>query len=494
MNAAQIWQAALVELESVVSKQYFNLWVRSAAPLDHADGVLTIGAPSTFAKEYLEQKCLSQIEKSVGRVIGQPTVVEIVVVPHRGEEPATRPIGRANGSRRVVVGGRAPAPPGATSATADADDDDWFTDHAGAADDASSRSVNAAGPVVQLPEGFALNPRYTFDTFIVGNSNRLAHAASMAVADRPAQAYNPLFIYGGVGLGKTHLLHAIGQQAARANLKVLYLSSERFTNDLINAIRSGRTEEFRNRYRTIDMLLIDDIQFIAGKETTQEEFFHTFNALHEASRQIVLCSDRPPKQMTTLEDRLRSRFEMGLTADVTLPDFEHRVAILQAKAETTAVRVPKDVLEYIARKVQSNIRELEGSLNRVVALTDLTRQPITLETAAAALGDSLDNPSQRFLTGPQIVDTVGKYYRVEARVLRGKQRDRDIVMPRQVAMHIMRQETTMSLVEIGRELGGRDHSTVLHGCDKIAGELQSDQRLRREINDIRQLLYDTAKP
>ncbi len=523
MNAAQIWQVALGELEPVLSKHYFQMWVRTAAPLGHADGVFTLGAPSTFAKEYLEQKCLPQLRRSISGIVGRETEVEIVV--STGETGSTRQGARRAGSpgrevevgtiggRSGEVGGRrrgalATAEPPASDAAdlaaraAALDDDVEVDDSQGptggdSALGARGRGLRAGGggPAgAALPEGLALNPRYTFETFVVGSSNRLAHAASLAVADKPAAAYKPLFIYGGVGLGKTHLLHAIGHRVARRGLRVLYLSSERFTNDLINAIRTNRTEEFRSRYRTIDMLLIDDIQFIAGKETTQEEFFHTFNALHEANRQIVLCSDRPPKSITTLEDRLRTRFEWGLIADVTTPDFEHRCAILQAKAATLDVPIPPAVVEYVARKVQSNIRELEGSLNRIVALASLTGQPIRLETAAAALGDILDNPNKRFITGAGIVEAVAKYYGVDPKLLRGKKRDREIVVPRHVAMHLMRQETSMSLVEIGRELGGRDHSTVLHGCDKIAGDLQTDQRLRRDVDSIRQLLYDAAKP
>jgi chromosomal replication initiator protein len=336
-----------------------------------------------------------------------------------------------------------------------------------------------------------LNQRFTFDRFIIGSSNRLASAACMAVADHPAQAYNPLFLYGGVGLGKTHLLHAIGNAALErdAEINVLYVSSEKFTNDLINAIRRQQTEEFRIRYRNIDILLIDDIQFIAGKDATQEEFFHTFNTLHTAGKQIVLTSDRPPKAILTLEERLRSRFEWGLIVDVQMPDYETRTAIMRTKAEQMTVDVPANVIEFLAQRIQSNIRELEGSLNRVVAYAKLNGTAISVESAQAALSDLLDTSRKKRVTGDMILRAVCEFYGVDLRMLQGRGRSRNIVGPRQVAMYLLREETDSSLVDIGTLIGGRDHTTIMYGCDKIGEEIVTDNRLKQEINTIRERLY-----
>lgn len=333
-----------------------------------------------------------------------------------------------------------------------------------------------------------LNPRYTFSTFIVGSSNQLAHAASQAVAEAPGQSYNPLFLYGGVGLGKTHLLHAIGHTAIEHGLAVLYVSSETFTNEIINAIRYRTTEEFRAKYRSVDVLLVDDIQFIAGKESTEEEFFHTFNSLHDTSKQIVICSDRPPKAMISLQERLRSRFEWGLIADIQPPDLETRVAILRTKADTMGRKVPDDVVNYIASRVQSNIRELEGTFNRFFAFAQLQHLPLTIDTAKAALSNLAADGRQRRVTIAEILDAVAEYYRIPKEDLCGKQRDKHIVVPRQIAMFLMRQETEASLLEIGQSLGGRDHSTVLHGCEKIGREVNDNTTLRKEVMAIRQQL------
>ena len=336
-----------------------------------------------------------------------------------------------------------------------------------------------------------LNPRFTFDRFIIGSSNRLASAACMAVADHPAQAYNPLFLYGGVGLGKTHLLHAIGNAALDRDpeINVLYVSSEKFTNDLIESIRRQQTEEFRIRYRNIDILLIDDIQFIAGKDATQEEFFHTFNTLHTVGKQVVMTSDRPPKAILTLEERLRSRFEWGLIVDIQMPDYETRTAILRTKAEQMTVDVPANVIDFLAQRIQSNIRELEGSLNRVVAYAKLNGTAITVDSAAAALSDLLDTGPKKRITGDSILRTVCEYYGVDIRAVQGRGRSRNIVGPRQVAMYLLREETDASLVDIGAMLGGRDHTTIMYGCDKIAEEITTDNRLKQEINSIRERLY-----
>jgi chromosomal replication initiator protein len=344
---------------------------------------------------------------------------------------------------------------------------------------------------LSMEEASMLNPRYVFDKFIVGKSNQLAHAASRAVADRPAAAYNPLFIYGGVGLGKTHLLHAIGHDAMRRmpGIKVLYVSSEKFTNDLINAIRDQRNESFRGMYRSADILLIDDIQFIAGKESTQEEFFHTFNALHGANKQIVLSSDRPPKAILTLEERLRSRFEWGLIADIQPPDLETRVAILRAKAETSPMPVPIDVIDFIARKVQSNIRELEGALNRIIAFAQLNGTHLTVDLAAAALNDIAANSRRRPVNHERIVETVASFFNLEPEDLKTGSRSREVLVPRQIAMYLMREETETPFIQISAYFGKRDHTTAMHSYEKIEGLVESDNQMRQEVLTIRQMLY-----
>ncbi len=333
-----------------------------------------------------------------------------------------------------------------------------------------------------------LNPRYTFDAFIVGNSNRLAHAASLAVAEAPGESYNPLFLYGGVGLGKTHLLHAIGHQGVLTGLAVLYVSSEQFTNEIINAIRYRTTEEFRAKYRSVDILLVDDIQFIAGKESTEEEFFHTFNSLHEMSKQIVICSDRPPKAILSLEERLRSRFEWGLIADIQAPDLETRMAILRVKADLLNYPIPDEIIAYIAGRVQTNIRELEGCLNRLMAYQQLHRTNLTMDVARAAMSSLGNDNRETHLSSRQIAQAVAEYYHISLEAMCGKQRDKHIVMPRQIAMYLIRQETQESLLEIGQLFGGRDHSTVLHACEKIERTVNTNPTLRREVGAIREQL------
>ena len=336
-----------------------------------------------------------------------------------------------------------------------------------------------------------LNRSYVFENFVVGTSNQLAHAASLAVADRPAEAFNPLFIHGGVGLGKTHLMHAIGHRAIdqRSDTRVLYVSSERFTNDLILSIRGGRTEEFRERYRSTDILMIDDIQFIAGKEATQEEFFHTFNELFQSGRQIVVSSDKPPKAISTLEDRLRSRFEGGLIVDVATPDVETRTAILSRKGQSLGVMVPSDVIDYVARKVQSNIRELEGALNKIIALAQLYNQPIRMEVAIQALNDTDMHQRRAEMTPDRVIEVILSHFNVTKTDLRGRSRSRSIVIPRQVAMFIMREETGVSLVDIGQALGGRDHTTIMHGIEKVQTAIDTDATLRGHVMAVREALY-----
>jgi chromosomal replication initiator protein len=339
----------------------------------------------------------------------------------------------------------------------------------------------------QTPENSSnLNPKYTFETFVIGESNRFAHAASVAVAEAPAQRYNPMFIYGGVGLGKTHLMHAIGHYTLEQwpNKKVVYVSCEKFTNDFIDSIQNKNNISFRNKYRNVDVLLIDDIQFIAGKEGTQEEFFHTFNALHDANKQIVISSDRPPKEIPTLEERLRSRFEWGLITDIQAPNLETRIAILKKKANTENIDINNDVLVFIANKIQSNIRELEGALIRVNAFSRLTNQPIDVDLATDALKDIISARKPEVITIDLIKEVTAKYFNIEVNDFNLKKRTKSIAYPRQVAMYISREMTELSLPKIGEEFGGRDHSTVIHAIDKINKEMENNFDFKNLINRI----------
>ncbi len=339
---------------------------------------------------------------------------------------------------------------------------------------------------MDLLESTNLNPRYVFEEFVVGNSNRFAHAASLAVAESPAKAYNPLFIYGGVGLGKTHLMHAIGHYilSQKKDAKIYYVSSEQFTNELINSIKDDKNEEFRNKYRTVDVLLVDDIQFIAGKERTQEEFFHTFNALYEANKQIIVSSDRPPKEIPTLEDRLRSRFEWGLITDIQAPDFETRIAILRKKSERDQVDIPNEVFEFIATKIKSNIRELEGALNRVVAYSTLTKKIVDIELVNEALKDLISSNRARKIDVNLIKATVAEYYNIKVEDFESKKRTKQIAFPRQIAMYITRELTDLSLPKIGEEFGGRDHTTVIHAYDKISNDMATDYEFKQKVDGI----------
>jgi chromosomal replication initiator protein DnaA len=412
--------------------------------------------------------------------------------PRRAVESTIQPVAPAAARRQPALDGKARMDPRSAGGGAREAQTPRLADEESADPAATSgvrRRDDAVDPGYAQPFAIPapkLNARYTFATFIVGSGNQLAHAASLAVAEAPGHAYNPLFLYGGVGLGKTHLLHAIGHHALENGMAVLYVSSETFTNEMINAIRYRTNEEFRAKYRSADVLLVDDIQFIAGKDSTEEEFFHTFNSLYESNKQIVMCSDRPPKAIMSLEERLRSRFSWGLIADIQPPDLETRVAILRAKADLSQRMVPDDVIQYLASRIQSNIRELEGSLNRLLAFSQLQRMPLTIDTAKAALANLATDARQRRVSIDDVLNAVAEYYRISLEDLRGKQRDKHIVVPRHVAMYLMRQETEASLMEIGQALGGRDHSTVLHGCEKISNEVNENTALRKEVLAIRQ--------
>jgi chromosomal replication initiator protein len=447
-SAQKLWQAVLGELQLQMTRATFDTWLRGSQVIAFDDGALVVHVRHAYAVDWLENRLLPVVRRTLQRHAGPG--VDIVFTA-RSPEPE---------ENLVLV----------PETLADS---------------------YAASEAVKLPKSNGrpsgtFNPRYTFDTFVVGASNRLAHAASLAVAENPAHAYNPLFIYGGVGLGKTHLLHALGHEAQKRGLAVLYVSSEWFTNDLINAIRSQKTEEFRSKYRSNDVLLVDDIQFIAGKERTQEEFFHTFNTLHGAGKQIVISCDRPPKALVALEDRLRSRFGWGLIADVQPPDFETRIAILRAKAESVSALVPDDVLSYIARKILSNIRELEGALNCILAHANLMNVPLTPETAQIALDSILTHSAD--LSPEEIVSAVARHYKLSEDQLIGRSRARSVSVPRQLAMYLIREETDTSLPQIGQLLGGRDHTTVMHGCGRISTQIETDEQLRRDWLTIKEML------
>lgn len=443
MSAERLWEAALGQLQLEMPRASFDTWVRDAELLANEDGAYIVGVQNAYARDWLENRLRSTVARVLTAISGRSAEVSFVV---------------------------------------------WNGDQ--------GEEIRAAEAVSQAPEtqkkhSIGLNSRYSFENFVVGPSNRLAAAAAQAVAENPARAYNPLFLYGGVGLGKTHLLHAIGNASVGAGLHILYVSSEEFTNDLINSIRGRTTEAFRERYRRMDVLLIDDIQFIAGKESTQEEFFHTFNTLHGQDKQLIISSDRPPKALVTLEERLRSRFEWGLTADIQAPDFETRLAILCSKAERAKRSIPAEYLEIIARRVQSNIRELEGALNRVLAFSDLSGLPLSRELTESALADLL--PRTGSLSIEHIIQAVAKQFGIEEERLLGKQRVREVALPRQVAMYLIRKETSASLPQIGKALGGRDHTTIMYGCEKITDRLETDDGLRRQVFSIREALYSRAQ-
>ena len=465
-NLKELWRAALGELQLAMPKANYDTWFKETYVVSEEDDVFCIGVPNAFAREWLDNKYRTQVRSSLQRLVGRTVDVRFVTVPGGSAAAGAgqRPANSGYSGQNPTTSGAAltpVAPP-------------------------SERRGEASPPVTAV-----LNPRYTFATFVVGSNNRLAHAAALSVAERPGHSYNPLFVYGGSGLGKTHLMHAIGHAVLSRHPKkrVAYATSEKFTNEFINSIRGQKSEEFRERYRRIDVLLIDDIQFIAGKEGTQEEFFHTFNAIHEEGKQIILSSDRPPKAIPQLEDRLRSRFEWGLIADISAPDLETRIAILRAKAEAANVAVPPPVIDFLAQRIVSNIRELEGALTRIVAYATLNAVLVTTDLAQTMLQNILYNPRRQSLSPERIVETVAKYYGVPSDQLRGKARDKQIVLPRQIAMYLMREETEAPLLRIGEALGGRDHSTVLHGCEKIEREMSENDDFRRDINSLRELLY-----
>jgi len=472
MDAEQAWQSALGQLQMEMPKASFDTWVRDTQIKSYDDGLFTVSVRNAYARDWLESRLSSTVTRLLMGIMNRSVEVDFVVHSNEGRGNEIDPSATSPTSTAAHQGldGTTPIRPGQHSSNPPAEEPGIVVDEL---------------PVPNLRSA-TLNPRYTFENFVVGPNNRLAHAASQAVAENPATAYNPLFLYGGVGLGKTHLLHAIGNYCQEHGQNVLYVSSEEFTNDMISAIRSHTTQAFREKYRSADVLLVDDIQFIAGKESTQEEFFHTFNTLHGQNKQIIVSSDRPPKSLVTLEERLRSRFEWGLTADIQLPDLETRLAILGSKAERLGRTVPAEIMELIARRVQSNIRELEGALNRIVAFGDLSGMALTPQLAEVALADLL--PQRGDVKPTAVVDMVAKTFNLSVERLLSPDRSHDVALPRQIAMYLMR-ETNVSLPQIGQALGGRDHTTVMYACDKVADLLERDDRLRTQVGQIRRQLY-----
>jgi len=442
-----LWTEALRHIEGQLNKPTMESFLKIMRPVGLQGDTFVLAVPNRFAKEWVEQRLLTVVRTALSTATGRALNVQITVVENPRDVPRAAP----------------QAPP-------------------------------AAVPFLRHPDGLHLSPKYTFETFVVGAGNRFAHAAATAVAESPARAYNPLFIYGGVGLGKTHLLQAIGHRvlADGSVLRVAYISSEKFTNELINAIRDDKTLEFRQRYRHVDVLLIDDIQFLAGKERTQEEFFHTFNTLHESSRQIIITSDRPPKEIPTLEDRLRSRFEWGLIADIQPPDLETRIAILRKKGEMERIPVPDDVAEFIAQRIHSNIRELEGALVRVVAYASLTRSSVNVDLAADVLRDLLPPARARVVTINAIQLAVAEFFGIRPEEMRAKRRTKGVAFPRQIAMYLARELTDASLPRIGEEFGGRDHTTVIHACQRVRETLRRDAYLAASIKRLNEDLQRHA--
>jgi chromosomal replication initiator protein len=454
MTNEELWQAALGEIELSISKANFITWFKNTAIISNKEGRVVLSVPNGFAKEWLENKynlyilrALRNLEdsiKSVSCIIAQP---KETVIPRE-----------ANSIDAIV-------PPVRTN------------------------SVYEKIPQVSLESN--LNPKYVFENFVIGGSNELARAACFAVSQTLGRIYNPLFIYGGVGLGKTHLIQSIGNEVLRQNpqFRVKYITSERFTNELIDSIKTGKISEFKEYYQKIDLLIIDDIQFISGKEKTQEEFFHIFNHLYQLNKQIVLSSDRAPKAIQILEERLRSRFEGGMIADVSKPDYETRIAILRKKANDDSLIIGDDVLEFIAANIKNNIRELEGALNRVSVSAQLTKQNITLDYVQKVLSELISSGKKKGITHKHIIKIVSDFYDVSPDDLIAKNRKQDVVKPRQIAMYLMRTELQYSYPGIGEKLGGRDHTTAIHAYDKISEALKSDDKINEELSEIREQLY-----
>ena len=446
MNPELLWQEMVKYIQKKSTGQSFEIWVKTIKPVSFAKNALILEVPSDFIESWLREKYMDLLIESIVSVTGESASVKFTTpdVKYTPKQKRTHTIKRIISEDRLHT--------------------------------SSTDSI--------------LNPRYTFDSFVVGSSNRFAHAASLAVSQSPAKAYNPLFIYGGVGLGKTHLMQAIGDfvMSKKIKKKIVYMSSEKFTNQFIDAIRNGKINQFRKKYRKADVLLIDDIHFIAGKESTQEEFFHTFNELHDAHKQIVISSDKPPKNIQGLENRLISRFEGGLITDIQPPDIETRIAILQKKAEHEGLSMPNDVAFLIADNIKANIRELEGALVRLIAFASLTGEKIDINLANTALKDIINHNKNRYINIDSIKEKIVEYFQIRLSDLSSNRRSRNIVLPRQIAMYISRELTDLSLPEIGASFGGKDHTTVMHACTKIKEKINSSNSFEEIIDKIKELI------
>ena len=453
-DLAEIWVRCKDKLKESLNEKVFNVWIKPIMPLEVTDTYYKVAVKNDFFKTMLEENYAQVIEGVLAGIMSKNIKLIIETMD--------------NGSSGSEAAEEMPAVP------AKREQQQLFNENTS----------------VQQPDESNLNPKYVFETFVIGNSNRFAHAAAQAVANDPAHAYNPLFLYGGVGLGKTHLMHAIGNRIKQNNpsMKVLYTSSEKFTNEIINSIQNKTTEAFRQKYRNIDCLIIDDIQFLKGKEQTQVEFFHTFNALKDADKQIIISSDRPPREIETLEDRLRSRFDQGLTADIQTPDLETRMAILRTKAASDNIVLPTEVITLLATNIATNIREIEGAYNKIVAYTSLMHMPITVETAQKVLSDMGNDIKTRTITYEGIIKVVADHYNVKQDELFNKKRTQNIAFPRQVAMYLCRELADLSYPRIGELFGGRDHTTVIHAYEKISNFKNSNLAFQNELQEIIEIL------
>ena len=458
-TAREVWRAVLGDLQLQLPRPTFETWLKPTCGLTYDDHTFVVEAPNSFAVEWLERRMYHALQKTLHKISGREFELQLKV--------------KTEGSFYAVNPAVNPAV-GPTSGTVDS---------------VPNQADSAAPSAPPLFEMRSFNPRYSFDSFVAGPSNRLALSASQAVAEAPGQAYNPLFLYSGAGLGKTHLLQAIGKACANRGMSVLYVTSEQFTNEFITAIRNRTTEDFRRRYRSVQVLLIDDVQFLSGKEQTHEGFFHTFNDLHNSGNQVVISSDRPPRELALMEDRLRSRFEWGLIADIQPPDLETRMAILANKADQMRVHLEDSVIELIAKRVQRNVRELEGSLNRMVAYSQLMNVNITLEMTLQILNDMAPERAAQSIDPQRIFEQVAIFYALSVRDLMAKNRTKKVALARQVAMYLLIYELELSPTQVGRLLGGRDHSTVIHGAGKINGEVAENGQLRHEVLAIKEAIF-----
>lgn len=468
MHKDQLWQSVLGELELILSKANFSTWFKDTFISVWEDEKLIIGVPNTFTQSWLQNKYHQPIQAALKNITGKHLKEVIYKVESRkthNESLETPPTEQA-GTPDTAVSAIPQMPP-------------------------TRVQVQPQPSFTNQSVTFGLNTKYTFNNFIVGKNNELAHAASKAIAENPGRTYNPFFIYGGVGLGKTHLLQAIGHHVLQQNpdIKVLYTTCEKFTNDFVQSIKNSQTKKFQDYYRNIDLLIIDDIQFMAGKDQTQEQFFHTFNDLYQNNRQIIISSDRQPSAIPTIEERLKSRFSSGMIADVGAPDIETRIAILQSKMPGLSVQLTEEIVELIAKKVATNIRELEGALNRVIAHFELTRVAPSLEGTEEILSNISQQVKRGVITGKQILHEVVNFYDVELDHILGSSRKKELVIPRQIIMYLMREETHASFPNIGSEIGGRDHTTVMHACKKISKEIIENEKMLEEINSIKERLY-----